>query len=260
MADPVVDVRDSLQPHIATTLLALDFDGVLAPIVARPEDAKALPGTAQLLEQITARVARVAIVTGRPAADAVRLGELASVPGLVVCGHYGLERWTGGRLDTPSAAAGVDEARMRVRSLVADRPGTTVEDKGHSVAVHTRGAPEPQAALDELRPLVAAIAEDTALQVTPGRFVLELRPRGADKGVTLRELAAEVSATAVVYAGDDLGDVPAIEAVRALEAEGVLGVVICSDSAEVPDQVRDSADLVVPGPEGVQRVLRALLL
>ncbi|NDL58175.1 trehalose-phosphatase [Phytoactinopolyspora mesophila] len=260
MDDAVAVVRESLRPRLAQTLLALDFDGVLAPIVERPQDARALPGTAELLTQISPRVAQVAIVTGRPASDAVQLGGLADVPGLVVCGHYGLERWMGGRLETPSSDSAVDEARVRVAELVAQRPGTAIEDKGHSVAVHTRRAPDPAASLEDLRPLVSAIAEDTGLQVTPGRFVLELRPRGADKGVAVRQLAAEAGAAAVVYGGDDLGDLPAIEAVRALEADGMLGVIICSDGTEVATELREAADLVVPGPEGVQRALRSLLL
>lgn len=258
MNDALTGFRQELAPRLSRTLVALDFDGTLAPIVERPEDARALPAAADVLSELAGKVAQVAVVTGRPAADAVRLGGLDGVPGLVVCGHYGLERWEGGRLHTPSHAAGVDEARRRVMALVNGREGVTLEDKGHSVAVHTRQARDPRGALDDIRPQVSAVARDTGLDVAPGRFVLELRPVGTDKGTTIRELAAEVSATAVVYAGDDLGDVPAVDAIRAMEAEGVMGVVLCSDAPEVAAEFRARADVVVPGPEGVLAALRTL--
>lgn len=258
--DELASLRASLAPRLPGTVVALDFDGTLAPIVERPEDARALPGVADVLTRLASRVARVAIVTGRPALEAVELGGFADVPGLVVCGHYGLERWSAGRLESPQHTRGVDEARRRVSALVDPAAGLTLEDKGHSVAVHTRRANDPVGALELLRGPVTEIAVDAGLQVTPGRFVLELRPRDVDKGATVRELVAEVSATAVVYAGDDVGDVPAVDAVRALEVDGVLGLVICSDAAEVAAELRDRADLVVPGPPGVLGALRALLL
>ncbi|TDE10394.1 trehalose-phosphatase [Jiangella asiatica] len=247
-----------LAGQLDSTVVALDFDGVLAPIVPRPENAVALPGTVEVLTAVAARVAKVAIVTGRAAADAVRLGGLAAVPGLTVLGHYGLERWEDGRLDAPGADDGVDVARRRVAELAADRPGVTVEDKGHSVALHTRNAPDPGAALAELRPYADAVAAGSGLQVTPGRFVLELRPVGMDKGVAIRSLVAETAAAAVVYAGDDIGDLPAVAAVRELAEDGVLGLVVCSDAEEASAELRAAADIVVLGPPGVQALLREL--
>ncbi|NED95590.1 trehalose-phosphatase [Phytoactinopolyspora alkaliphila] len=250
--------RPGLRPLLPRTVVALDFDGTLAPIVERPEDARALPAAVEVLSAVAERVAQVAIVTGRPAADAVRLGGLDDVPGLVVFGHYGLERWSSGELHSPGETSGVALARERVIQLAASRHGVTVEDKGHSVAVHTRQAEDPEGALDELRLRVSAIADDAGLQVTPGRFVLELRPRGADKGVAIRSLVSEASAEAIIYAGDDLGDIPAADAVRELGATGVVGVVICSESGEAVPEFRARADVVVPGPEGVLRALAIL--
>ncbi|AYY15143.1 trehalose-phosphatase [Actinobacteria bacterium YIM 96077] len=254
-----------LAPVLSETLVALDFDGTLAPIVERPEDARAAPGAADVLTAISNRVARTAIITGRPAAEAVRLGGFSSVPGLIVCGHYGLERWSSGELESPPHAAAVAEARARVEDLLrperADRwSGASIEDKGHSVAVHTRRAADPPAALVAIEPYVTEIARETGLELTPGRLVFELRPAGVDKGATLRELVTEMSPSAVVYAGDDIGDLPAVEAVSALRREGVTGMVICSEADAVVPELRDRADLVVRGPEGVLEALRQLLL
>jgi trehalose 6-phosphate phosphatase len=248
-----------LSGRLDRTLVAVDFDGVLSPIVPDPARAVALPGTADVLSAVAARVARVAVVTGRPAADAVRLGSLADVPGLVVLGHYGLQRWSAGTLTTPGSDDGVELARRRVAELAAARPGVTVEDKHHSVALHTRSAPDPAAALAELRPHADAVAAEAGLQVTPGRFVLELRPVGVDKGVAIRSLVAETGATAVLYAGDDLGDLPAVAAVRELSSSGdVEGLVVCSDAEEASAELRAAADIVVPGPPGVQALLSEL--
>lgn len=240
----------------AHTLAVLDFDGTLSPIVDRPEDAFAHPGAAAALASLAAVVARVAILTGRPATEAVRLGGLDDVAGLVVCGHYGLERWQGGRLVTPDPHPGVTTARIAAARLVADAPsGVALEDKGHSIAVHTRRATDPAAAFEAVRPWVERIARDAGLDVAPGKYVLELRPPGMDKGAAMRALVAETAPRSVVYAGDDLGDLPAVAVLRELD---VAALVVCSDSGESPDALRREADLVVDGPPAVVAFLAKL--
>lgn len=240
----------------AHALVALDFDGTLSPIVERPEEAYAHPGAAGALVALAASVGRVAILTGRPAAEAVRLGGLHDVAGLVVLGHYGLERWAGGELTTPDPNPGVAAARAAAARLVADAPeGVALEDKGHSVAVHTRRAADPAAALAAVRPSVERIARRVGLEVAPGRYVLELRPPGVDKGAALRSLVVETGARSVVFAGDDVGDLPAVAVLRRLD---VAGLVVCSDSPESPDLLRRAADLVVDGPAGVVEFLGEL--
>jgi trehalose 6-phosphate phosphatase len=71
-------------------------------------------------------------------------------------------------------------------------------------------------------------------------------------------LVAERDARAVLFAGDDVGDLPAYEAVEALRAEGVAGVAVCAVSAEVP-AAAERADMVVSGPAGVVSLLDALV-
>jgi trehalose 6-phosphate phosphatase len=61
----------------------------------------------------------------------------------------------------------------------------------------------------------------------------------------------------VLYAGDDLGDLPAFAAVEGLRAQGVPGLLVCSGSEEVAELAK-RADVVVDGPAGVVRLLRAL--
>jgi trehalose 6-phosphate phosphatase len=246
----------SLLAEPTGALVALDYDGTLAPIIDRPEHAVAHPDAAVALNALGEKVGTVAIITGRPATDAVRLGGFADVAGLVVLGHYGLERWSAGRLETPAEHAGVSVVRDAGARLVAQAPtGVVLEDKGHSVAFHTRGASDPGAVLAEIRPLVEHLARDSGLELVPGRFVLEVRPSGTDKGTTLRGLVAETAARAVVFVGDDLGDLAAVSALRSLD---VAGLVVCSDSPESPPALRRAADLLVDGPDGVVAFLSAV--
>ena len=105
-------------------LIALDFDGTLSPIVSRPEEARAHPAAGAALRRVAPLVGTLAVITGRPAADAVELGGFADVPGLLVLGHYGLERWADGKLDSPAAEPGVAAARAELPGLLAGAPRT----------------------------------------------------------------------------------------------------------------------------------------
>jgi trehalose 6-phosphate phosphatase len=240
-------------------LVALDYDGTLAPIVPRPEDAYAQPGAVDALRALTGAGVHVVVITGRPAQTAVDLGGLDAVPGLVVLGHYGLQRWQGGELTTPEPADGVVTARHELEAYAARQDdGVTVEDKHHAVALHTRNARDPSGAFEAARPLLERLAEQTGLELVPGRFVLELHPPGADKGGALRAVLRETQARAVLVAGDDLGDLPALDAVDEAREAGVVGLVVCSDSPETPPALRERADLLVPGPPGVVATLESL--
>jgi len=190
----------------------------------------------------------------------ILVAEARCGPGLIVLGHYGLERWSGGTLDSPQALPGVEAARAALPGLLARSgaaDGTRIEDKDHAVAVHTRQAADPQAALDRLRGPLAGLAGRHGLAVEPGRMVIELRPQGMDKGQALRTLVRQRQPSAVMFCGDDLGDVAAFDAVRALRGEGVPGLTVFSGSAEVTE-LAESADLVVDGPDGVVALLCSL--
>ena len=251
---------DALVADPRHALVAVDFDGTLAPIVDRPADARPQPGALPALAALAGDVGTLAVITGRPAADAVALGGFAAVPGLVVIGHYGWQRWQDGELTSADAPPAVAEARAALPGVLraaSAADGTWIEDKANSVAVHTRGTADPQAALDRLREPLGELAGRLGLAAEPGRFVIELRPPGADKGGALTGLVRERAARSVLYCGDDLGDLPAFAAVRSLRADGIPGCAVASANAESP-QVAAAADLVVPGPEGVVALLTAL--
>jgi trehalose 6-phosphate phosphatase len=246
----------------ARALVAVDFDGTLARIVERPDDARPAAGAVDALRVLADRIGTCAVVTGRGAAAAVELAGLASVPRLHVLGHYGLERWYDGTLDSPDAHDAVAAARDRLADLLADAPtGVHVEDKHHSLVVHTRPAADPPGSLAALTPALERLAAELGLEVVPGRMVLELRPPGVDKGSAVRDLAEARDARVVVYLGDDLGDLPAFGAVEELRAHGVPGLAVASvDPAldDSPAQLAARADLVLAGPEAVVAFLLAL--
>lgn len=241
-------------------LVALDYDGTLAPIVADPMSARVHHGVLAVLRRLSPRIGTLAVITGRPAAVAADLGGFGDVGGLVILGHYGFERWESGAVTSPPPPPGLAVARNDLPTVLADAgapAGTWVEDKGHAVAVHTRRTADPDAALARIRAPLTALAERTGLMVEPGRMVIELRPRGMDKGAALTNLAAERLSRAVLYCGDDLGDLAAFAAVRELRSAGIPGVTVCSGSAEVAALAK-AADLVVDGPDGVVALLGQL--
>jgi trehalose 6-phosphate phosphatase len=246
---------DAIRAEPRAALVVLDVDGTLAPIVDRPEDAAALPGAADALRRLARLGATVALITGRPAPAAAAMLGLSDDDDIVVLGHYGLQRWTRGRLESPDPASGVHLARAALADLLAGSPeGVTVEDKEHSLVVHTRRTGDAEATLQQLEPALSALARRTGLELVSGRAVLELRPPGTDKGSTLRRLAADSGAQTIVYAGDDVADLDAFAALRVLAAQGCTTVAIASVDPSLSDtdpRVERAADVVLAGPEAV---------
>ena len=241
-------------------LIALDFDGTLSPIVDDPAAARAHPDAVHALRRLVPLAGTVAVITGRAAPAAVELGGLDQVPGLIVLGQYGRQRWEAGTLTSPPVPPGVETVRQQLPGILAAAgapAGVWTEDKGDALAVHTRRAAAPQQAMDRLRGPLGDLAEQAGLAVEPGRMVIELRPPGSDKGQALKTLARVRSSRAVLYCGDDLGDVPAFRAVAELRGEGIPGLAVCSGSTEVTS-LAELADLVVDGPGGVVELLDAL--
>jgi trehalose 6-phosphate phosphatase len=247
----------------ARAVVALDYDGTLAPIVEDPQDARPVDGALEALARLARTVGAVVLVTGRPAGQVVELAGLDRAPGLrslQVLGQYGLQRWDArsGKVESPEPVPGVAVARERLVSILADAPdGVALEDKVQALVVHVRRTADPDRALAELRRPLTELADEVGLEPHPGRMVLELRPPGFDKGGALRSFVTEREARAVLFAGDDVGDLAAYDAVVELRAGGVPGVLVCSDSPEVSG-LAERADLVVNGPEGVVDLLARL--
>jgi trehalose 6-phosphate phosphatase len=252
----------------ARTVIGLDFDGVLAPIVPDPASAVIHPDGPDVLVELAARAQVVAVITGRPAQQAVRLGRLDEVADrlpegarLLVLGQYGNERWDSvqRRFTSPAPPPGLADLRAELPALLGEHGAADayVEDKQIAVAVHTRRLADPQAAFERLLPALSDAARRHGLDVEPGRLVVEMRAAGMHKGEAVRTLHRELGADGFVFAGDDLGDVEAFRAVAALRETGHPTLLVCSGSEEQRALV-ELADVVVDGPDGVMALLRRL--
>ena len=253
----------------AETIVGLDFDGTLAPIVDDPEQAHIHPDAGAVLVDLAAQVLAVAVVTGRPARQALDLGGLEAVGNaigdtgkeLYLFGQYGNERWssTNRRVISPRPPHGLASFLRELPRFLrrAGAEDAHVEEKGLAVAVHTRRMSDPGRAEDVLLPLLRDLASSHDLVVEPGRNVVEIRSPGMHKGLVVDRLAEEVGAGAFCFIGDDLGDIEAFEAVAALAKEGLPTLLVCSASSEQSALVPLS-DVVVHGPDGVMAFLRRL--
>ena len=250
-------------------IVGLDFDGTLSPIVDDPERAHIHDDASDVLLDLAREVAAVAVITGRPARQVLDLGGLEEVgdalasadADLYVFGQYGNERWSSKsrRIITPRPPRGLASFERELTGVLrrADAADAWVEDKGLAVAVHTRRLPDGDAAFQRLLPLIRDLAKNHELITEPGRNVIEVRSSGMHKGLAVRTLVEELDAGAFLFAGDDLGDMEAFEAVAELRAGGMPTLLVCSASAEESALVPLS-DVVVKGPEGVLDLLRQL--
>ena len=226
--------------------LLLDVDGVLAPIVARPELAEVPEPTRAELERLAGRYLLVAAVSGRGGDDARRL---VGVDGVRVVGNHGLE------LD-PRAPELTQQLR-RFRETVPEVPGAWIEDKGLSFTFHYRESDDPEAVAETLEP-VAARAEEAGFEAFRGRMVLEIRPGvRVNKGTAVRALLRETGASRALYAGDDTTDVDGFAGLGMIPLEHAVRVAVASD--EGPEMLRDQADLVVESPEDFRERILARL-
>lgn len=251
------------------TVVGLDLDGTLSPIVDDPSVARIHPDAADVLVALAEQVATIAIITGRPARQALALGGLDRVgeridglgKELHIFGQYGNERWSSvnHRIVSPRPPQGLGGFLLGLPSVLRrhDALDAYVEEKGLAVAVHTRRLPEPEVAFGRLLPVITDLAQTHGLTVEPGRSVIEVRAPGTHKGDAVHKIATETRAKGFVFAGDDLGDLEAFNAVDQLASSGLATLLVCSSSEEQRALLR-RADVAVAGPEGVLDLLRQL--
>lgn len=244
----------------AASALITDFDGTLAEITAVPDDARPVAGAIETLQRLSEVFGRVAVVSGRPVAFLV--DRLAShgraAPPCRLLGLYGLEelRADGSVHVHPDAVPWVPVvAEVVARARLGAPEGLLVEEKRLSVTLHWRRDPGVAGWAEEF---ARAEAAASGLSVIHGRLAVELRPPVAvDKGTTVAGLAS--GSRAACYLGDDLGDVPAFEALDRLAAGGGVDVVkaVVLDE-ETPCELATQADVRIAGPVAAMAVLRWL--
>jgi trehalose 6-phosphate phosphatase len=252
-----VDVLDEVRGRPAEAGIVTDFDGTLSPIAPTPEAARADDGAAEALADLAAVYALVAVVSGRRAEDVASL--LGHPPGVRILGLYGLEDRDGPAGPAPSHGA-IDGVLPDVERVAGAVPGARVERKGAHVAVHYRGSADPEQARRVLLTELGDVGRSAGLRVLEGKKVVELAPAdGPTKGDAVRRLVERHGIRAVLYAGDDVADLQAFDAVRTVRSDGVAGITVAVRSAETPAPLIDRADVVIEGPQGMVDLLRRLL-
>jgi trehalose 6-phosphate phosphatase len=225
----------------------LDFDGTLSEIVAHPDEASPAPEAGIALSMLVPRYAVVAVITGRRAED---VAALLRTEGVRYEGLYGMQE------AAPDLAMAL---APRVERAAAVEPSAWVEDKGASLAVHFRQAPDPVTARSRLLRSLRPLAAEAGLEVAEGKMVIELVPMGRPrKGGAVERIAGELDLQAVLFAGDDLADLDAFASLDALRERGGLAVKVAVRGVETPPPLLEAADLVVDGPGGTVQLLREL--
>lgn len=235
-----MNALDLIAAEPGQAALFLDIDGVLAPIVARPQDARVPPETRAELERLAGRYALVAAVTGRPSDDA---RTIVGVDAITYVGEHGLE------LD-PDAG----DWAGRIHGYARDVTWPDIELKPLSVAFHYRTADDQALAREQLEP-VAVAALDEGFRTRWGRMVLEvLPPVDASKGTAVRRLLETSGLRRALYAGDDTTDLDGFAALDGLD----VAMRVAVSSAEGPVELGERADLVVGSPAAFLELLRQL--
>ncbi|HEY6679163.1 MAG TPA: trehalose-phosphatase [Actinomycetota bacterium] len=227
--------------------ILLDFDGSLSAIVARPDDARPVEGAREVLAALAVRYRVVAVISGRRSEE---VAALLDVPKVRYFGLYGLEE---------AAPELVAVVAPRVQAAAAAVPEAWVEDKGASIAVHYRQAPDPAMARAQLIAALGEVASSAGLELVEGKMVVELVPAGRPrKGGAVERIVGENELSAALFAGDDVADVEAFHVLDSLAEQGLLAVKVAVRGEDTPRELLDGAAVVVDGPTGLVELLRQL--
>jgi len=236
--------------------LITDIDGTISEIAPSPVEARVSASCREQLAALTARLALVAAISGRPAAEA---RDMVGVDGIVYIGNHGLERWQDGEVHFveevgtyPAKAAALRDELASALSV----EGIALENKTVGLSIHYRRSPAPERARQAILEALAASPAAKDFKVAEGKMVVELRPRvQADKGAAVASLVEDFGLRGGVYLGDDVTDV---DAFSAMHRQGLTGLGVAVVGAETPTAVQKGADFTLNGVPDVERFLEWL--
>jgi trehalose 6-phosphate phosphatase len=188
--------------------ILLDVDGTLLDIAPRPHEVQVPVTLLRTLSALSARVrGALALVSGRPLPDIDRLFSPLRLPAI---GGHGAEMRLAADGEAVATCAAPLHPRLREQIIrAAERhPGVIVEDKGYSVALHYRLAPKEGLALGhDLRHICQAFG-DPAVGLLSGKAVIEIKSKGFNKGLAVRELMKHppFAGRSPIFIGDDTTD------------------------------------------------------
>jgi trehalose 6-phosphate phosphatase len=240
-------IVDALVGAAASAGILLDVDGTLSPIVERPELAELVVGARAALSRLVERYRVVAAISGRTRDE---LEGLVDVAGVRLIGSYGL--------GPGSVPADVVSAVLAAADEVE---GAWMETKGVTIAVHYRATPDADAAGRVLEARLSSLAIPARMALVPGKHVVELVPAGLPlKEGAVERIIRDEGLGAALYAGDDLADLLAFEALDRAREDGRLehAMKVAVRGAETPDALMAAADVVVDGPVEMVELLATL--
>ena len=226
--------------------LFLDVDGCLLDLAEEPDAVRVSPRLRTVLHVLSGRLGgALALVSGRPLLGLDRLFEPLRFPG---AGLHGLERRNGAAQVAPPPRPGTLDTLRAEAQGVADRfPGAVVEDKGVTLGLHWRAAPEAMEALRHFAE--AALPRLPGYRLQHGNQVVELRPADGDKGQAIEALLGDepFRGRLPVFAGDDITDESGFAVINARGGISVL----------VGDREPSAAHYGLRSPAAVRRWLGA---
>lgn len=227
-----------------TLLVALDFDGTLAPFVDRPLDARMLPAAKRALQKmVTLADTSVVFISGRPVESLAHVTEADDDTLLV--GSHGVEERLGrlgGEITlTDEESSLLYDLGSALHTCVSAVTGARFEVKPVGFGVHYRGLADEVGT--RLKDRALRIAQEIAPQalIRHGKDVVEFSLRSANKGDAVRHLREVTGATAVLFAGDDATDE---DGFRAL-GEGDVGVKVGAGATQARYRVRDEEEIAL---------------
>lgn len=224
----------------SNVLLAFDYDGTLAPIVADPRQAKMRQQTRELLEALT-KLYCVIVISGRAQPDALK--KLRGIGVFEVVGNHGIEPWH----SSNRHIAEVQRWRPELDEAIAPFKGVTLEDKIFSVAIHYRQSREKKKARAAILKAAASLGD---VRVIGGKQVVNILPNGAPhKGIALERERERLHCDTAIYVGDDETD----EDVFALDQPGRLLTI------RVGPKRTSAATYCIANQRAMDDLLRALL-
>lgn len=219
--------------------LFLDLDGTIAPIKQKPSDVGADENRNVLLATLAERLdGRLAIVSGRTISELDRIlsGQVGPLAGV-----HGLQRRSaaGDRIDT-AVHSGIAVARATLKDVLRKHRGVILEDKGCSLALHYRCAPDAEKLV---KSLALSLAEETGLILQQGAMVVELRTPGPNKADAIDSFLGEspFSDSAPIFIGDDLTDECGFDLVR---KRGGMGIIVAANRLTNAEYKLEDVDAV----------------
>jgi len=229
--------------------LITDMDGTISPI---PRDFLETPAPPSVLPQLTELVCQLdmlAVISGRKAAA---LQEIIHIPGIKYVGNYGMEWWENGQPELhPDAAASLSDMRAVAAELETLRAidGVIIQDKRATISVHYNTVLRSSTAKQQILDLLEKSPHIKKLRLMDEKTSIGIVPRlDIDKGTAVTRLIQQHHLKSAIYLGDDIGDLPAFQAIRvAREKQQFMGLAVLVTGAATRQSLLHEVDFTVDG-------------